>query len=116
MQAACLRVYELSQEMPKLAGMGTTLTAARLFPSGRMTFAHVGDSRAYRLRSGQLEAGLAVLSEVLDQVGLGLADRPWQAIAKMLALRAWLRVRGLGSRARPVSEVTPRDLLRIDSC
>ena len=41
---------------PKHEGMGTTLTAARLSPSGRMTFAHVGDSRLYRLRDGELHA------------------------------------------------------------
>ncbi|MBT8403807.1 MAG: protein phosphatase 2C domain-containing protein [Gemmatimonadetes bacterium] len=41
---------------PTHEGMGTTLTAARLCPSGRMMFAHVGDSRLYRLRSGELRA------------------------------------------------------------
>lgn len=40
---------------PSLAGMGTTMTLMELDPIGRATIAHVGDSRAYRLRDGELE-------------------------------------------------------------
>jgi protein phosphatase len=40
---------------PSLAGMGTTMTLIELDPIGRATIAHVGDSRAYRLRDGELE-------------------------------------------------------------
>jgi len=40
---------------PQLRGMGTTLTAAELLPAGSLVIAHVGDSRAYLLRSGILE-------------------------------------------------------------
>jgi len=36
-------------------GMGTTLTACVLRPDGRLYGAHVGDSRAYRLRDGVLQ-------------------------------------------------------------
>jgi serine/threonine protein phosphatase PrpC len=39
---------------PALAGMATTLTAAALTSSGRLVLAHVGDSRAYLLRRGEL--------------------------------------------------------------
>ena len=41
-------------EKPSLAGMGTTLTLAQLDPIGRVTLGHVGDSRAYMLRDGDL--------------------------------------------------------------
>jgi serine/threonine protein phosphatase PrpC len=40
-------------ENPKLEGMGTTLTAIR-FAGSRIALVHVGDSRAYLLRGGQL--------------------------------------------------------------
>jgi protein phosphatase len=40
---------------PELRGMGTTLTAAELSPARSLIIAHVGDSRAYLLRSGILE-------------------------------------------------------------
>lgn len=38
-----------------LRGMGTTLTAAELTPTGSLVIAHVGDSRAYLFRIGILE-------------------------------------------------------------
>jgi PPM family protein phosphatase len=53
-QSANKRVYEKAQEDLALAGMGTTLTLA-LVGEGSVTFGHVGDSRAYRLRDGRLE-------------------------------------------------------------
>jgi PPM family protein phosphatase len=39
---------------PQLEGMGTTLTAF-LLAQRHLAFAHIGDSRAYRLRGGRLE-------------------------------------------------------------
>lgn len=48
------RLRTIVAENPELEGMGTTLTAL-LFADGRLTFAHIGDSRAYRLRGGRLE-------------------------------------------------------------
>ena len=44
---------EVIRDAPQLEGMGTTLTAI-LFAGGRLALAHVGDSRAYQLRDGQL--------------------------------------------------------------
>lgn len=46
-------VLEHGQANPELSGMGTTLTAA-LVRDGRLHVAHVGDSRAYLLRGGEL--------------------------------------------------------------
>jgi serine/threonine protein phosphatase PrpC len=40
-------------ENPHLDGMGTTLTAIR-FVGGRIALVHVGDSRAYLVRGGQI--------------------------------------------------------------
>jgi protein phosphatase len=47
------RVREVGLADPDLAGMGTTLTAAALLDDA-LILAHVGDSRAYLLRNGQL--------------------------------------------------------------
>jgi serine/threonine protein phosphatase PrpC len=41
------------EESPELEGMGTTLTAI-LFGGSKLGLAHIGDSRAYLLRDGQL--------------------------------------------------------------
>jgi len=47
------RIHDKAQDDKALAGMGTTLTAAFVH-EGKVTFGHVGDSRAYRYRSGEL--------------------------------------------------------------
>ena len=47
------RIHELSQANAEQAGMGTTLTAAYVGERD-IAIAHVGDSRAYCLRDGQL--------------------------------------------------------------
>jgi serine/threonine protein phosphatase PrpC len=54
-------------------GMGTTLALA-LFHGERVTLAHVGDSRVYRLREGRLELLTRDDSLLCDQVELGLID------------------------------------------
>ena len=50
------RVFQRSNEDAATSGMGTTMTVA-LVDSGAATiaFGHVGDSRAYRVRGGELE-------------------------------------------------------------
>ncbi|HEY8700963.1 MAG TPA: PP2C family serine/threonine-protein phosphatase [Arthrobacter sp.] len=53
-QTANSLLSELVHINPKLAGMGTTVTAL-LLAEGKLHFAHIGDSRAYRLRDGVFE-------------------------------------------------------------
>jgi protein phosphatase len=48
------RIYDLAVTDESRRGMGTTLTAAKV-QRGEVSLAHVGDSRAYRLRDGELE-------------------------------------------------------------
>ncbi len=52
-QRANRAIHELSQASAERAGMGTTVTAAYL-DDDHVAIAHVGDSRAYLLRDGQL--------------------------------------------------------------
>jgi PPM family protein phosphatase len=47
------RIHELSHSNAEQAGMGTTLTAVYV-GEREISIAHVGDSRAYRLREGEL--------------------------------------------------------------
>ncbi len=51
--AANARIHELSHSNVEQAGMGTTLTAVYVGPE-EVAIAHVGDSRAYCLRDGEL--------------------------------------------------------------
>lgn len=51
-QTANAFLSKLVEANPKLAGMGTTITAI-LITEDRMQFAHIGDSRAYRLKKSR---------------------------------------------------------------
>ncbi len=55
-EAANRQIHDLARSDPSRAGMGTTITAAIVDAQGEeVGIGHVGDSRAYRLRSGKLE-------------------------------------------------------------
>ncbi len=51
--AANHEIFSMAQAKPHLAGMGTTLVAL-LAGGERIALAHVGDSRAYLIRAGQI--------------------------------------------------------------
>jgi serine/threonine protein phosphatase PrpC len=53
-RSANRRIYEMAQSDSEHAGMGTTFTAAEVV-GNEIAVGHVGDSRLYRLRDGQLE-------------------------------------------------------------
>jgi serine/threonine protein phosphatase PrpC len=53
-QDANARIHRLAQADATRSGMGTTLTAA-LLEDDELSLAHVGDSRAYRWRDGELK-------------------------------------------------------------
>jgi len=52
-ESANREIYDTAQAKPELTGMGTTLVAL-LAGAGRIALAHVGDSRAYLIRQGQI--------------------------------------------------------------
>jgi PPM family protein phosphatase len=53
-ELANYRIYESQRETPEYTGMGSTLTALA-FRNNHYCIAHVGDSRAYLLRDGDLD-------------------------------------------------------------
>lgn len=65
------RVMRAVQNRPELKGMGTTVVAA-LFDADRVTLVHVGDSRAYLFRSGELKRLTDDHSWVQEQVNAGI--------------------------------------------
>jgi PPM family protein phosphatase len=71
MQAANLQVHALATERPEHQGMGTTLTAL-LIDDQVGLIGHVGDSRAYRWREGELAQLTHDHSWVADRVRQGL--------------------------------------------
>jgi protein phosphatase len=64
-------VFEASQSRAEYAGMGTTLVTA-LFNEDRVWIGHIGDSRAYRWRGGQLEQLSKDHSLLQEQIDAGL--------------------------------------------
>jgi protein phosphatase len=64
-------IYDSAEANPDQHGMGATLTAAWIDGS-RLSVAHVGDSRAYLLRSGNLQQLTSDHSLVAEQVRRGI--------------------------------------------
>jgi PPM family protein phosphatase len=65
-------ILDRSQRDPVLRGMGTTLTALVLAPAGDPGWvAHIGDSRAYRLRAGRFRRLTRDHTWVQEQVDAG---------------------------------------------
>lgn len=64
-------VHEASHYEPDCSGMGTTIVLA-LYYRDSLTIAHVGDSRAYRMRQGQLEQLTRDHSWLQEQIDAGL--------------------------------------------
>jgi protein phosphatase len=69
-ETANQRIHERSRSETQRAGMGTTVTAAYVGQNS-VTVAHVGDSRCYRVRDGELERLTDDHSLVGDLVRLG---------------------------------------------
>jgi len=62
-------IYQTAQSQPQCQGMGTTIVCS-LFFDNRVSIAHVGDSRMYRLRNNhfeQLTMDHSLLQELVDR-------------------------------------------------
>jgi protein phosphatase len=62
-------IHQTAQSQPQCEGMGTTLVACLLYDN-RVSVAHVGDSRLYRLRENRLEQitlDHSLLQELVDR-------------------------------------------------
>jgi len=62
-------IYQTAQSQTHCEGMGTTIVAC-MFYDDRVSIAHVGDSRAYRLRGGEIEQitlDHSLLQELVDR-------------------------------------------------
>src|SRR5579871_3846228 len=67
-------IFQTARTQPQCEGMGTTVVGA-LFFDNRVSIAHVGDSRLYRLRSNGLEQ-LTMDHSLLQELWTGASTRP----------------------------------------
>lgn len=108
-------IYQTAQSQPQCAGMGTTLVTA-MFYDDRMTIAHVGDSRLYRLRSEnfeQITVDHSLLQELIDK-GFYTPEEAKKSLNKNLVTRAM----GIDTSVKPdVQEevVIPEDIYLLCS-
>ncbi|HSJ15930.1 MAG TPA: PP2C family serine/threonine-protein phosphatase [Longimicrobiales bacterium] len=114
-QAAHEAILEQSSRQPEQAGMGTTLTAlVPLRATPACVIAHLGDSRAYRLRDGRLAQLTHDHTWVQQQVDAGkltapqARSHPWASVLT--------RVLGGGEPGVAdivIAEVDPGDLFLL---
>ena len=71
LRMANTRVLEAMRKDARLRGMGTTVVAA-MADGGKMSVAHVGDSRAYMIRHGKISRITSDHSWVFEQVQAGM--------------------------------------------
>jgi len=86
---ANLKIYEASKNNSKYEGMGTTVVVL-LFYDNRLTIAHVGDSRLYRMREHSLEQMTrdhTLLQELVDR-GFYTKKEANESLNKNLVTRA----------------------------
>jgi protein phosphatase len=82
-------IYQAAQEQPACQGMGTTLVSL-LFYDNQVSVAHVGDSRLYRLRRGEIEqltVDHSLMQELIDR-GFYTPEEARRNVQKNLVTRA----------------------------
>ena len=108
-------IYDSAQSHPQYSGMGTTLVAG-VFCGAQLILAHVGDSRAYRLRAGELAQLTRDHSWLQEQIDAGWLT-PQQAA---LSGGRNLVTRALGAESTVAVEINefqiaPEDLILLCS-
>ena len=108
---ANLNIHESAQKHPEQRGMGATLTTGWIH-GNKLSLAHVGDSRAYLLRTGSLQQLTNDHSLVAEQVRRGILTPQQAEESEMQSVL----LRALGANLHvevDVEEVSlmPRDVL-----
>lgn len=82
-------IHQAARGEPAFEGMGTTIVVT-VFRDDRVTIAHVGDSRAYRLRAGHLEQLTQdhTLMEELVQRGFYTPEEARESLNRNILTRA----------------------------
>lgn len=102
-------IFHAAESQPQYKGMGTTLVVA-LFYDNRVTVAHIGDSRLYRMRDGQFEQLTKDHSLLQEWIDSGMIT-PEQALT---AQHKNLVTRALGVDAEVQAEIHDHPVLPGD--
>lgn len=108
-------IYQSANSQPQYAGMGTTLVVG-LFCDNKVTVAHIGDSRCYRLRDNKLEQITRDHSLLQEQIDSGLLTR--EAARRSQNKNLVTRALGIEPNVIPeihVHEVRPGDVYLLCS-
>ncbi|MBI4387360.1 MAG: Stp1/IreP family PP2C-type Ser/Thr phosphatase [Elusimicrobia bacterium] len=108
-QMANTVIFEKAQSSAQNRGMGTTIVAA-LVHGGTVAVAHVGDSRLYVFRKGELQLLTEDHSLVMEQLRRGLLN-PEEAQRSELQN---VLIRALGTESRVVVDIQEHPLLAQD--
>jgi protein phosphatase len=100
-------ILELADQVPEYQGMGTTLVLG-VFDQNSIRYAHVGDSRLYRLRQGLLEQ--LTIDHTLIQEMVNLGDFANLEDAIMAGVPTNVLSRALGSQMEIVSDIAEADV------
>lgn len=109
-QTANMMIFEKARAFPKDHGMGTTVVAVLLDPK-TLTVAHVGDSRLYLHRGGELRQVTEDHSLVMDQVRQGLITREQAEHSNLQNILT----RALGTEEKVLVDVAEHPVLPGDS-
>lgn len=102
-------IYDAASRHSEYSGMGTTIVTG-LFHDNRLTIAHVGDSRIYRIRNGTLERMTSdhnLLQELVDR-GFYSQEEAETSLSKNLVTRA------LGIERSVAVDITEIDVIPND--
>jgi protein phosphatase len=102
-------IFDASNGNPQYSGMGTTLVMVAV-AGGHLVVGHVGDSRVYRLRGGQLQRLTRDHSLLQEQLDAGLIT-PAQAAR---STNRNLVTRALGVEAKVTLEARDHSLVQDD--
>lgn len=106
---ANFKIHDSAQKHPEQRGMGATLTAGWL-NGAKLSIAHVGDSRAYLLRAGNLQQLTSDHSLVAEQVRRGILTRQQAEESEMQSVL----LRALGANPDVDVEVDEIDVMSRD--
>jgi PPM family protein phosphatase len=103
---------------PQLASMATTLTAAALARDGRLAVAHIGDSRAYLFRGGELTpltADHTLVQTMVDAGSITAEEARTHPLRSLLLAALHGRPDDLATVVHTAHEVRPGDRLLVCS-